>query len=110
MWDMIRAGEFLNGFVFYKDTTVDKVAESQKWYDKIYQLHKITKSGFDKSYTYYQAHPVLMKELLDSLSKKQVPVKPATQDSVAIKDSIKKRIPPPLIDRRLKIIDTLKKR
>ena len=110
LWDMIRAGEFLNGFVFYKDTAVDKVAESQKWYNKIYQLHKITKSGFDKSYTYYQAHPVLMKELLDSLSKKQVPVKPATQDSAAIKDSIIKRIPPPLIDRRLKIIDTLKKR
>ena len=110
MWDMIRTGEFLNGFVLYKDTAIDKVAESQKWYNKVYQLHKITKTDFDRSYAYYQDHPVLMKELLDSLSKKQVPVKPAIQDSVAIKDSIKKRIPPPVIDRRLKIIDTLKNR
>ncbi|HKZ65001.1 MAG TPA: hypothetical protein VJ111_01530, partial [Chitinophagaceae bacterium] len=30
MWDMIRTGEFLNSFVLYKDTAIDKVAESQK--------------------------------------------------------------------------------
>jgi len=110
MWDMIRTGEFLNGFVLYKDTAIDKVAESQKWYNKVYQLHKITKTDFDKSYAYYQGHPVLMKEILDSLSKKQVPVKPAIQDSAAIKDSIKKRIQPSLIDKRIRSIDTLKKR
>ncbi len=110
MWDMIRAGEFLNGFVLYKDTAIDKVAVSQKWYNKVYQLYKITKTDFDRSYAYYQDHPVLMKELLDSLSKKQVPVKPAIQDSTAIKDSIKKRIFPAINDTQRKIIDSLRKR
>lgn len=91
MWDMIRAGEFLNSFVFYKDTAVDKVAQSQKWYNKVYQLHKITKKDFDKSYAYYQRHPVLLKELLDSLSKRQVPVQQYGQRASVSKDSLNKK-------------------
>ncbi|HKO82508.1 MAG TPA: hypothetical protein VJU78_18995, partial [Chitinophagaceae bacterium] len=33
MWDIIRAEEFLNGFVVYKDTGIDRIAESKKWYE-----------------------------------------------------------------------------
>ncbi len=87
MWDIIRAEEFLNGFVIYKDTSIDKIAESKKWYDKIYQLHKITKKDFDKSYAYYKDHPVLMKQILDSLSKK-TPVNPPGQASPTVKDTL----------------------
>lgn len=76
MWDMIRAGEFLNNFVLNKDSAIDKVAESQKWYDKIYELHKTNEAEFDKSYAYYKAHPLLMREVLDSLSKRQANARP----------------------------------
>lgn len=127
IWDMTRAEEFLNGFVFYKDTSVDKVAESQKWYNKIYQIHGTTKAQFEKSYTYYQSHPELMKELLDSVSKRKLPIKPVIRDSIAIKDSIAKRdslakkdsiskkdslikITIPVKDTTGKISDTLNKR
>lgn len=72
MWDMIRAEEFLDGFVFAKDTSIDKAAESLKWYDKIYQVYGITKDEFVRSYTYYKEHPAFMKEILDSLSKKDM--------------------------------------
>ena len=92
MWDMIRAGEFLNGFVFNKDSTLSKTDISQKWFDKVYQLHKITKADFEKSYAYYNGRPALMKEMLDSLGKRQVYVRPVVRDSASIKDSINNRV------------------
>jgi len=109
MWDIIRAEEFLNGFVIYKDTAIDKIAESQKWYTKIYQLHKITKKDFDKSYSYYQDHPVLMKQILDSLSKKK-PATPPGQASQTSKDTSHKKDTFSVSDKRKKIIDTLSRK
>ena len=70
MWDMIRAGEFLQSYVFSKDSTIDKVAESQKWHDKIYEIHKTDKATFEKSFAYYKANPPLMKDMLDTLARK----------------------------------------
>ena len=89
LWDMIRAGEFLNAFVIHRDSSVDKIAESEKWYNKIYQMHKTSKVEFEKSYAYYVNHPGLMKELLDSLSKRQISLKPLTPNSTPLKDSMK---------------------
>ena len=113
VWDMTRTAEFLNGFVFNKDSSIDKIAESQKWYNKVYQLHKTTKEEFERSYSYYQAHPDLMKELLDSLSKKTMATRPPkpTKDSTTRGDSIKKRIPPPFKSEiQNRIIDSMRKR
>jgi hypothetical protein len=109
MWDMFRAGEYLNSFVYYKDSTIDKAALSQKWYDKIYALHKTSKAQFEKSYTYYEQHPVLMKELLDSLSRKQV-TNPESygQSSSGFADTTKKKTIQ-LNESRRKIIDSLGK-
>lgn len=96
MWDMIRAGEFLQSYVLYKDSTIDKVAEHQKWYDKIYEIHKTNKAAFEKSYTYYKAHPLLMKEMLDTLARRNVTRpgvfnRPAKDSSVVKKDSLRLR-------------------
>lgn len=110
LWDMMNTGEFLNTYVLYKDTATDKNAESQKWYNKVYKMHAITKADFDKSYDYYTAHPALMKEILDSLAKKPQPVvKPIVlpdDDSLKKKsDSISQK--KPFIPSRL---DSLRKR
>ena len=70
LWSMISAGEYLDGYVFTKDS-VDKTAESTKIYSRVFQVHKITKESFDISYQYYRDHPDLMKVMLDSLSKRQ---------------------------------------
>jgi hypothetical protein len=91
MWDMIRTGEFLHGFVFKQDSSLDKIELGEKWFDKVYQLHKITKTQFEKSYAYYNSRPVLMKEMLDSLSKRQQYIRPAIRDTAAINDSIRNR-------------------
>lgn len=109
MWDMIRAGEFLNRFVFNRDTSVDHAAESLRWYAKIYQVHDISKSSFEKSYTYYKAHPLLMKSILDSLSKKAVPLKNLVPDTIIKSEPAQKRIPPAFENKR-KINDSLRKR
>lgn len=68
VWDMIRAGEMLNGFVLYRDTFTNAVQESQRWYQKIYDLHGTTKEAFIRSYQYYREHPDLSRALFDSLA------------------------------------------
>ncbi len=109
MWDMIRAGEFLNRFVFNRDTSVDNAAESLKWYDKVYRVHNISKSSFEKSYTYYKNHPILLKSILDSLSRKEVPPKKTTPDAKMTNDSVQKMVPP-VFENKRKINDSLRKR
>lgn len=69
IWDMVRTGEFLTNYVF-KDTSIDKTAKSLEWFDKVYSFHHVTRYEFEKSYNYYKEHPVLMKEIVDSLEKK----------------------------------------
>lgn len=99
IWDILRAGELLEGYVF-KDTTPNKTNMALQWYDSIYALHHISKADFDRSYDYYRTHPELMKVILDSLSKKTVP--PEIVDSAQVKpdsakpagpDSIQKQSP-----------------
>lgn len=89
MWDLIRAGEFLNGVVFVKDSS-NRAAVSQQWFNKIYEINKISKEQFDKSYSFYKEHPALMKEVLDSLSKKQVSYQPSPVSPVPSTDSLNK--------------------
>ena len=91
IWDMMRTGQFLNNFVLYKDTTINIPGETRRWYDKVYQLHSITKAQFDKSYTYYRQHPDLMKEVLDSISKRTNNVPPG-QEKATPPDSARKKL------------------
>ena len=72
LWDMISAGEFLNGYVLNKDS-IDRFAESSVIYGKVLQFHQVSRNQFEKSYLYYRQHPALMKIILDTLSKRQIP-------------------------------------
>jgi len=71
LWDMISAGEFLSAFVLNKDSIINKDSTKLKIYGQVFQVHRITKEQFEKSYSYYRDHPELIKEIVDSLSKKQ---------------------------------------
>jgi hypothetical protein len=66
---MVSAGEFLDGYVLKKDS-VDKLAASSAVYSQVFQVYHVTKEEFDRSYEYYKEHPVLMKEVMDSLAKR----------------------------------------
>lgn len=114
LWDIIRAEEFLNNFVIYRDTGIDKAAESRKWYDKIYQLHKVTKKDFDRSYAYYNDHPALLKEILDSLSKKEAPAPPgqaiqSSKDTLIKKDTVLKKDTLPFLNKK-RLLDSLSRK
>ncbi len=108
LWDIIRAEEFLNSYVIYRDTGADRATESQKWYDKVYQLHKITRKDFDKSYAYYKDHPVLLKQILDSLSKKQPPAPPG-QALQPPKDTLNKKDTFSIFNKK-RLLDTLNRK
>lgn len=86
LWDMIQTGEFLSGFVLYRDTNINAVMESQRWYEKVYSFHQISKEDFKRSYNWYRDHPDMMKRILDSLSVRKDPepaMPPAAKDSAA---------------------------
>ncbi len=108
LWDVMRTGEYLYNHVLYKDTAMDKAAQSQLWYEKIYQLHNISASDFKKSYEWYKKHPQLMQEILDSIVK----IEPFT---IPVLDTLQKKSLPdstlpiqPVQDTLLrKTIDTL---
>lgn len=70
LWDLVRADEFLSGYVFPRDTSHNQKEESIRYYQEIFKLHKTDKETFQKSFAFYQTHPVLMKQLLDSLNAK----------------------------------------
>jgi len=69
LWDMMRADVFLADFVLNKDSSLHRTDESINLYSKVFAIHHITKEEFGKSYSYYKAHPALLKVIMDSLSK-----------------------------------------
>lgn len=68
MWDMMRADQFLADYVFSRDSALNRYLESEKWYGKILAIHKVSQEEFKNSFTYYNAHPALMKDLMDSIA------------------------------------------
>jgi hypothetical protein len=88
LWDLVRAREYLEGYGFNRDSTIDSTGKATELYDQVFRIHQVSKEAFEKSYSYYQDHPALMKEMLDSLGKKPLPEIKATQ--IAAADSAKK--------------------
>ena len=66
MWDLLRADE-----LYIRNTIKDSTARIRKdnirMFEEIYALHHVTKGQFDSSFKYYEAHPIVFKELIDSL-------------------------------------------
>jgi hypothetical protein len=71
LWDLMRTGDFLESYVFSKDSLIDKGDKGAEWYENVFRLHHTTREAFEKSYQYYRERPELMKEVLDSLGKKR---------------------------------------
>lgn len=70
LWDLTRADLFNADFRFRKDSTLDRKAESIKTYQEIFLLHNTNKEQFEKSFTFYKAHPKLLKVVVDSLDRR----------------------------------------
>ena len=90
--DMMRADQFLADYVLNKDTLLKKTSESLKYYQQIFSIHKISKDDFQYSFSFYQSHPVLLKEIMDSINipEKITPVVPVQTEPLS--DTVKSQI------------------
>jgi hypothetical protein len=66
LWDMIEAERYRESFV--KDSSKDLKAETFKLYAQVFEIHKISKETFIKSYKFYMSRPDIARDMFDSLS------------------------------------------
>lgn len=69
IWDMMKADEF---FIrkMVTDSNAVKNKEDVKLYETVFAIHGISRERFFNSYRYYEAHPVLLKKIIDSIDAK----------------------------------------
>lgn len=87
LMDMIQAERFRDGFIVY-DSSKDQKAETFKLYAQVFELNKISKDEFIKSYKFYMSRPDIAREIFDSLSSQAAKLrenlnKPAPLDTAA---------------------------
>jgi hypothetical protein len=66
LWDVMRAQTLANE-IAVKDSSVNAAVETKYLSQKIFQIHKIDSSDFNKSYNWYVKHPDALKLIFDSL-------------------------------------------
>ncbi len=69
MWDMLLADAFTEKYL-KTDSSKKELVQNAALQQKVFELHKITKGDFYKSYNYYNNHPDLMRIILDSIGVK----------------------------------------
>jgi Domain of unknown function (DUF4296) len=69
LWDILKVDTYSKNYIA-KDSTKNAAVENAKMQQQIFDLYKITKEEFYKSYTYYLAHGDLIKPLLDTIINK----------------------------------------
>lgn len=68
MWDMIQADRFSSQFLEKDSAKLNVKTETFKLYEKVFQLHKITRDEFVHSFKFYLNRPDINRALFDSLS------------------------------------------
>jgi len=66
MWDLLEANSFTQRYI-KMDSLKNPAIENLQMQQQIFQLHKVSKDDFYKSYDYYSSHPDQMRILLDSI-------------------------------------------
>ena len=69
-WDFIRADALTTTDQKNNSTSPAAIAENVKLQKQVFALHQVTKEEFYKSLEYYNAHPALMRVLMDSIVNK----------------------------------------
>lgn len=66
LWDVIQAERYRETFI--KDSSKDLKAETFKLYAQVFEIHKVTKEEFAKSYKFYMSRPDIARDMFDSLA------------------------------------------
>ena len=94
LWDMFRTGEFLTVYVLPFDTSLNKKNETIGYYEEVFKLHKTNKDEFKRSFSFYEEHPKLMKELLDTLNARGTAANLNQNKPIITDSSLKRKINP----------------
>ena len=70
LWDYIRADALTTQQQKNNNSSPEAMVANVKLQKQVFALHKITKQEFYKSLDYYNAHPFLMRTLMDSIVNK----------------------------------------
>jgi len=68
-WDYLRA-DALTSQLQRSSTSPEALAANVKLQKQVFAIHHVTKEEFYTSLDYYKAHPVLMRNLMDSMVNK----------------------------------------
>lgn len=66
MWDMMRADELLS-YYLERGATLPGIGQNTDLYDKVFRIHNVDKEHFRRSLQFYQSHPDIFQQVLDSL-------------------------------------------
>ena len=66
MWDVIRA-QSLAIELARKDSSANVESQTKTLTTKVFEIHHISSSSFDKSYDWYASHPDILRLMFDSL-------------------------------------------
>lgn len=80
-WDFIRADVYANEII-RRDPTKNVELENAKLQVQVFQLHKVTREEFYKSYEYYLKHQQLMKSMVDTMLVRQQKLNEVKIDTV----------------------------
>jgi len=94
-YDMMRADELANQLMV-TDTTYLSASRRDSLYAAVFSVHGISREQFAKSLDFYEKRPDLMKVMLDSISNKREPARPAlvadsTPAPAPVPDSVRRK-------------------
>ena len=91
MWDLIKADEYVYNKATM-DSSFNKKQESVKLYEQVFRIHDTSREEFEKSLTFYQNRPDLLKAVMDSLRKFEVKYGDTQPQIPYFADSIRSKI------------------
>ena len=68
LWDMILADRYSSQFLLKDSARRDVKEETLVLYEQVFQVNKVTKEEFIKSYKYYLSRPDITKVIFDTLA------------------------------------------
>ena len=67
LWDMVQADQYVAIYLLKDSTRINVKMETLKLYQEVFRIHQVSREDFRKSFSYYQDHPELTRNVFDSL-------------------------------------------
>ena len=109
LWDMIQADRFATNFLPKRGDSTFNTTEVLKVYQKVFDVHGITRDEFLKSYTFYLNHPDITKVLYDSISAQAERRRDEVYKSKTNADSLKMNLKKDSLRKHSSFLDTTRK-